>query len=326
MNDTSNADDFIWANLIHLSYNMWCDRPIDGTSPHIVAQPYLRFDEGLWSELVVAMVEAGMNMVVLDLGDGVQYRSRPDIAVAGAWTPDRLRSELRRLRKLGLEPIPKLNFSTAHDAWLGPFARMVSTEPYYEVCSDLIHEVCDLFDKPRFYHLGMDEETAEHQRHFAFAAMRQHELWWHDLEFLIGEVQDGGSRPWVWSDYVWHHPKEFYARMPRTVVQSNWYYEPSFDGERAGDDPEAYEYKRAFLAYLDLDDGGFDQIPTGSNWSSPENFGATVDYCLQHVGSEGLLGFLQTPWHPTLPECREHHLAAIEQVGRAKRAVAERRR
>lgn len=51
------------------------------------------------------MSEAGFNMVVIDLGDGVEYDSHPEIAVRGAWRPQRLRSELVRLRQLGLEPI-----------------------------------------------------------------------------------------------------------------------------------------------------------------------------------------------------------------------------
>ena len=66
------------------------------------------------------------------------------------------------LRALGIEPLPKLNFSTCHDAWLGPYSRMVSTPAYYDVCRDLIDEVAELFGGPRFFHLGMDEETAQH--------------------------------------------------------------------------------------------------------------------------------------------------------------------
>ncbi len=321
----SHAPDLIWANLIHLSYNMWCDRVVDSRSSapaHTVAQPYLRFDESLWQELIEAMRGAGINAVVLDLGDGVRYESRPEIAVEGAWTPDRLRRELDRLRAAGIEPIPKLNFSTAHDAWLGPYARTVSTPEYYRVCSDLIREVCAVFDRPRLFHLGMDEETAEHQRNYAYAVMRQHELWWDDLLFLVTEVERCGSRAWVWSDYVWRHPDAFYVRMPRSVVQSNWYYEASFDAEpTTGVQP--YTYDRAYLAYRDLSAEGFDQIPTGSNWSNPTNFEATVRHCLRNVRREGLMGFLQTPWLPTLPDCRDRHLEAIGQVAAARRIVKE---
>ncbi len=313
----------LWANLIHLSYNMWRDAPLGKGDDleHIVAQPYLRFDEVLWGEILDRMAAAGMNMVVLDLGDGVRYESHPELAVERAWTAEKLRDELAHARALGLEPIPKLNFSTAHDAWLGDYSRIVSTPRYYEVCGDLIMEVAALFDSPSLFHLGMDEETAEHQRHYQYAVMRQHDLWWRDLLLLVEAVEQAGSRAWIWSDYVWAHPDEFYRRMPRSVVQSNWYYEPEFAGERSGSEPEVYEYRRAHLAYVDMAERGYDQVPTGSNWSDPRNFGRTVEYCTRHIPPERLLGFLQTPWKPTLPECREHHLAAIEQVASARTAA-----
>jgi len=35
-----------------------------------------------------------------------------------------------------------------------------------------------------------------------------------------------------------------------------------------------------------------------------------------------LLGFLQTPWKPTLEACRAHHEAAITQVAAARRLVS----
>ena len=102
------------------------------------------------------------------------------------------------MRELGLEPIPKLNFSAGHDPWLGQYSRMVSSDIYYGVCRDLIAEVAELFDTPRFFHLGMDEETAEIQRHNNLVVVRQHELWWHDMYFLFDEVERACARPWVW--------------------------------------------------------------------------------------------------------------------------------
>ena len=117
-------------------------------------------------------------MVIIDLGDAIQYESHPEIAVKGAWTTDKLRTELAKMRKSGIEPIPKLNFATTHDIWMGEYSRMVSTTKYYSVCRDLISEVIDLFDRPRFFQLGMDEETAEHQRRQDYAVIRQNDLWW----------------------------------------------------------------------------------------------------------------------------------------------------
>ncbi len=300
----------IWAVLVHLSFNMWGDREAPEAGRYWSYQPYLRFEDDVWDELVDEMVRAGVNMVVLDLGDGVQYRTHPEIAVQGAWSTDRLCVELLRLRQRGIEPIPKLNFSTAHDAWLGEYSRCVSTPKYYEVCRDLIAEVIDLFDKPRFFHLGMDEETWEHQRLYAYAVVRQHELWWNDFRFLVNEVEKHGVRAWIWSDYYWHHPDDFLRNMPHTVVQSNWYYGAEMD-ER---DP-------AVRTYTELETQGYEQIPTGSNWSNDVNFGRTVQYCAKRISSGRLLGFLQTTWMPTLGECRQKLLDAVRQLCDARQKV-----
>ena len=300
----------VWGNLLHLSFNMWADRPVEKWGALskedlgiVTYQPYLRFDKKLWEDLTKHMADVGMNMVVIDLGDGVQYQSHPEIVVQGAWSVERLRNELARLRKLGLEPIPKLNFSTGHDLWLGPYARQVSTPVYYKVCGDLVDEVIHLFDKPRFFHLGYDEEMAEQQQKYAYAVIRQHELWWHDFEFFVKQVERRGVRPWIWSDYAWHNGTEFLKRMPKSVLQSNWYYGVDFN-----------DTQNRVRWYGDLDQHGYDQVPTGSNWSNPNNFGLLVGYCRKKIAPSRLKGFLQTPWLPTLEKFRQRHIEAIDQV------------
>jgi len=302
----------IWANLLHLSYNMWWDHGTDphpDRSLHLVAQPYLRFDDKLWDDLLQRMTHSGLNMVVIDVGDGIEYSSHPEISVQGAWSARHLRHQLDKMRAMGLEPIPKLNFSTAHDVWLAEYSRQVSTPKYYEVCRNLIAEVIELFDTPRFFHIGMDEEDADHQRYNTYCVVRQFDLWWHDLYFLIEQVERANVRAWVWSDYVWNHPEAFFAKMPKSVLQSNWYYGDIFEGI------EDQNQQRYVEAYLELEAHGYDQIPTGSNWSTPLNMERTVEYLRDKIAAERLLGFMTAPWHPTLETYRDHHAAAIQQLG-----------
>ncbi|MDA3926710.1 MAG: hypothetical protein PF904_18645 [Kiritimatiellae bacterium] len=142
----------IWGNLLHLSYNMWEDWSAPGHETRYF-HPELQFDEKLWDDMLAKCVSCGVNTIVLDVGDGVKYESHPEIAVENAWSTARLHSEVQRLHKLGIECIPKLNFSTGHDAWMGKYSRMVSTDIYYGVCKDLIVETCQIFNKPRFFHL-----------------------------------------------------------------------------------------------------------------------------------------------------------------------------
>jgi hypothetical protein len=260
----------------------------------------------LWDDILKKMQQADMNMVVIDLGDGVKYESHPEIAVKGAWSTTGLRGELKRMRSLGLEPIPKLNFSTTHDAWLGKYGHCVSTDTYQGVCGELIAEVNQLFDRPRFFHLGMDEEDYGSQKYYEHVVIRQYDAWWRDFLFLVAQVEKGGARPWIWSDYVWHHPETFYQKMPKSVIQSNWYYDAKFDPQ-----------KPVAKAFQGLDEHGYDQIPTGSNYYNATNFEALVRECRKSLSPGHLLGFLQTPWKGTLEKHRQRHMEAIEQVAQA---------
>ncbi len=312
---TRQGKEKIWGYLIHLGYNMWweSDAPRMGDE-YLNASNVLRFDKEVWDELLTHMVDAGINTVVIDLGEGVQYQSHPEISVKGAWSVESLRKELTKMRKMGLNPVPKLNFSTTHDEWLGEYSRCVSSQKYYQVCKDLINEVIDIFDTPDFFHIGMDEETYDHQKYYNYAVIRQGDYWWKDLYFYIDVIEKRGVRPWMWSDYIWRHEEEFIKKMPKSVLQSNWYY-GSFDAT-AG-----YYVKERIDAYLKLAENKFDQVPTGSNcwWVCVANFPETVKFCKDNINSEKLVGFLQTVWQPTVKKRKYRHLDAIDFVkqGRA---------
>lgn len=306
-----NKDTKIWACLLHLSFNFAA-----GIKKYGGIREEFENSELLWNDALVKMANSGINMVLINLDDSVQWESHPEIAVKNAWSTSRLQKELDKIRKLGIEPIPMLNFSTTHDAWLKRYSRMVSTKEYYGVCSDLIAEAAHLFNRPRFFHLGMDEETADHQRRSDYIAVRQNELWWGDFYFLIGEVEKAGSRPWMWSDYVWHQPEVFYKKMPKSVVQSNWYYGETFNLNQLDENRQKY-----VRAYIDLNSHGYDQIPTGSNdQNNPKSIGNTVQYAEKNINDPKLLGFLQTFWKPTIEEYRKLILEGIELTGEAKKS------
>ena len=306
-----------WATL---GTNMWLDRPADPVwaeknhinPDHIVAADHLRWDGGSWRRIVDHMVARGLNMLVIDLGEGVVYPSHPEIAVRGSWTPDRMRAEIAYLKSRGIEAIPKLNFSAGHDQWLGPeYGRMLSTPTYYRVCSDLIRDVAEIFDGPRFFHMGYDEEDARNQNGLQMAIVRQGELWWHDFLWFVRTIEANGMRPWMWGDYAWHH-EDFYARCPKSVLQSNWYYGKEFDSAKLGDAD-----RTTVEAFAKFDRAGFDQVPAVSNITCAENAAAAVAFCRRTISAGRLKGFLMVPWQFTLADYDEHNLQAIDLLAEA---------
>ena len=75
---------------------------------HLVCQAdHLRFDETVWRILTERMHKVGMNMVVIDLGEAIQYQSHPELAVKGSWPVEKFRKELARLRGDGAGTYPE---------------------------------------------------------------------------------------------------------------------------------------------------------------------------------------------------------------------------
>ena len=308
---------FKWVYLAHLGYNMWGDPVVyPDTGVHgiirsikeTMASPTLLFEYDAWIKITDKLKNAGADTILLDIGEGMKYESHPELAVEGSWAKEKLADELDRLRSMGFEVLPKLNFSACHDMWLGEWARMLSTKGYYQTVNDVVDEVAEVFGGPKLFHIGMDEETAEHQRGLTYCVVRQGEQWWYDFGVICKAVERKGCRPWIWSDYVWDHQDEFFANMPLEVVQSNWYYGMDFIGDNSR--------CRFYDKFAQI---GYDQIPTGSNWSHHDNLTKTAEY-VKKLPQDHMLGIMQTPWFPSTEFRMQSHEDAIKALAEAKMA------
>ena len=301
-----------WGLMVQLGHNMWGE-----------GEDHNRTDRKLWNEVTELAAKKGVNMLLIDLGEGMVYPSHPELAVKGSWTPDEMKEELARLRRLGLEPIPKLNFSASHDAWLKEYSRMLSTPEYYKVCADVIRDVCEIFGRPRLFHLGWDEEKFIAQKNSRLAVVRQGDLWWHDFLFTAKEVEKNGSRAWIWSDQNWKHHGDFLKRMPHSVMQSNWHYfylQHMVRNDREINKLDWPEPWAGPLGFLELEEAKYDQIPCASNYKVPMNLEIVVKFCKEHVVRERIKGFLMAPWAGTYGEKnRAKLLEACSLVENARR-------
>ncbi len=299
---------------------MWFDRPdISDTnwgtwedSPKFRSS--LACDDAVWDAVVAKLPEFGVNTLLIDLGDGIEYESHPELAINGSWDKAKLLSKLDEARALGLTVYPKLNFSACHDAWLKEYSRMLSTQEYYNVVEDLITEVCELFDSPTLFHIGMDEETWEHQRHYSYATIRSGSLWWEDLYFYADICDKNGCRPWIWSDKYWSHPTEFTEKMPRDILQSNWFY-----GDNFSKNADGIYVDTAVRTFEALDRLGFEQVPTGSNWSCRQNMELLTEHCKKVVSPDNLAGMMMAPWAFTTKRQYYYLLDGASRLSEAKR-------
>lgn len=341
------AGDFAWGVLLHLGCNMWRDwvpgekypesaeeearmfpnvKPRKNGSYPGCYREYVSADEKLWNDATLAMKKDGLNLVVIDIGEAYAYPSHPELWVKGSWSPEKMRAELKRLRGLGLEPVPKLNFSTGHDIWLKQYHYQTSTSRYYAVVADVIRDVCEVFDRPRYFHIGFDEETPAAVKGRALAVIRQGDLWWHDFNHCVREVERHGSRAMMWADGVCAGREAYLKRMSKGVLQQPWYYGTDFSDAKVTWDASFekktdWSVQRNLAASIGvLADAGFDVLPCTSNWSSDAASAAMIAYCKKRVDPARLKGFMSAPWFMTHERVRTKLMDGIRIFAEAKRS------
>lgn len=300
---------FIKGILIHVGTNLWYEvgnNRGDGVKIwQSAGSNKMRFDKKIFDELTAYLPKCGINTVVLDLADGIVYESHPEIAIEGSIERSELVEMISRLKELGLNIIPKLNFSTCHDAWLKDYSKMVSTKAYYDVCRDLINEVCDIFN-PEIIHIGMDEENYENQRLYDYVVIRQNDLWWHDLLYLVELIEKRGARACMWSDYARHRPDEFIEKCPKSVIQCPWYYFNKFDGDLT-------EAERIRVEpFVRLAEAGYTIIAGGSNEYFDDNVSLLDSFCKKNIPADKYTGIIQTTWASTTAAYRKTIFDAAE--------------
>jgi len=306
--------DKIWGFMTHLSGNTWINGKNAGIRSMVLEDEMLDF-------IIEEGAKAGFNTLILEVNDGLEYGTHPEISVKGAWSRKKLRDTIKRCREKGITVMPELNLSAAHDMWLGAYERMRCTPQYYRLVDDLIKEVYELFEHPKYIHLGMDEEDAKHLEKRPYAMYRQKDLYWHDLRFMMDSVICAGATPWIWSCPLFDHPEEFKKHIDaEEVVISPWYFN-AFRKEHwtpveSRAEYVAYynegDYAKLGIKYVEEDPflvnvrekaipltkEGYRYIPCASVYNRCEyNACDLMEYFKDNAPDDQILGYITAPWY-----------------------------
>ena len=243
--------------------------------------------------------ECGFDKLLIFTGDALRYETHPEIAKDGAWTVGELKEQLAKIRSLGMEPIPMLDFSAAHDIWLGEYSYMVSTEDYYRVCADLIDELCGIFGGPSLFWLGLGEENSEAQMKYDYSVVRGDRLFIHDMKFLFDACRKNGAAPWISCDFYTEYPHLFGEAVGKDVLISSYgaryYYSPEsvLSGQKE---------MKCLEAIGELTKMGYKTVPMLSSWRHSKAPECSVDVLKKWADRENVVGFLRCPFLPVREE------------------------
>jgi hypothetical protein len=184
------------------------------------------FDLRVAGEIVDAMADSGLNLLVVDVADGVVYRSHPELKRRYSVPIAQLRQLAEHARQRGIEVVPKLNFAQSgrhhHNEWFRPHRRLFDSKEYWRLAFELVDELIGVCRPERFFHVGMDEDHDRSHRQFAEAICT-----------LAEGMKERDLRAVMWKDSpvtggAWecHGEKSRAAEKttPRDVVQVPWGY------------------------------------------------------------------------------------------------------
>ena len=182
-----------------------------------------RYDKETALDAASAAARAGMNLLIVDVKDAVVYRRLPELRRRYSVPMDELVEIAERAKELGLEVVPKMNFSLSpqhrHSQWFEPHQSSPPSRDFWRRGLAAVDEVVDAV-KPRIVHVGMDEDDT-----------RSPEEYREDLLRLHRELDRRGLRMAMWADvcHRWRAQqrwKEIPAiqSLPRDVILMPWHY------------------------------------------------------------------------------------------------------
>ena len=252
-------------------------------------------DVGL--QVIDAMAEAGLNLLMIDPKDGVRYERHPELARHYSQDIGILSALRERAGKHGIETAIKMNFSQSarhrHNDWFRPHNDLFDSPEYFKLAFEVIDELLGVVKPLRFFHIGMDEDHDRSYGQYVDAIKALHAgLFERKLRTLIWN----DSACW-WRQSAVHRDKSLAAEkaVPRDVIHVLWDYE-DWDKD---------------VSLRRIREAGFDL------WGAPggkPDLVATMRDRLLAVGGSGIL---LTSWTPCVPSRKDALLSRIRSCGPA---------
>ena len=251
------------------------------------------FDLNVGLEIIDAMAQAGLNLLIIDCADGIKYKSHPELTRHYSVPMEYLKKIMKHARKYNIEIVPKLNFSQSrfhrHNHWFRPHNGLFDNNEYWEKAFEIIDELIQVCKPCKYFHIGMDEDHD-----------RAHSQYINAIKKLHNGLKQRGMRTIIWNDtaltgsMLVHAEKSLAAedKIPDDIIHVVW------------------DYAQAQPKIVNrLVKKGFEV------WGAPGRSAERVSEWRKSIIRCGGKGLLLTAWIPTYKETRSKLLQVIKELG-----------
>ena len=256
-----------------------------------------RFDLKLACDMVKAMGKAGLNTLIIDVEDGVEYRTFPELKRHYSAPMGDLVKLVECARGVGMHVIPKLNFSKGdsnrHNEWFSPYHKMGDTPEYWAKAFKLIDELIGVVKPEKFVHIGMDEDSERTPEEYVAAVTALHD-----------GLAKRNLRAVMWNDTP-HRSASMFGCVEKTLAAED---------RAAKDIPHiAWDYgkvqARTTQRIKDMVKKGLEV------WIAPGGYAEDVAAWKQVALATGCAGMVMTAWAPVQEAGRKDFMERIEKLG-----------
>ena len=259
------------------------------------------FDLNLGLDIIDEMTKNGLNTLIVDCEDAVCFKSHPELSRTYTVPIKQLKKLVQHAAEKNIEVIPKLNFSQSrvhcHNDWMRPHGQcngaqdIFDSEKYWKIAFELIDELVDVCN-PRYFHIGMDEDTERSCRLFAMA-----------INILHAGLSKRNLRTVMWRD-------------SRTDLRGEVFTEKhNFAEDKIAQDiiPMVWKYDRAISPKIikHIVQKGFELWGTTGETASPDVILAWKKVLLKNDAT----GLILTKWIPCNEINRSSLLEYIKELG-----------
>jgi hypothetical protein len=260
-------------------------------------------------DLIDTIADAGFNMLVLQPGATMKFEKHPELARPGVLARRQMQRIVRHARDRSLEVVPVLQCMSHGSEILHAYPQYQSAgsdEIYaprqrglFRLMFDLLDEMIEVFEGPRWLHIGHDEILNHYNRRYRTRVLRGdgakqyaesvQRLHGHLAKYSIGTMMwaDGLLDPAQFQDVCFYQtgtyggpPDHFEKAMdllPRDIVMCDWH----------------YELAREFPTLRYLQNAGFQTMGCSG---FPLNTALFSRYALEHR-TPRFFGMMVTAWH-----------------------------
>ncbi len=257
------------------------------------------FDVNLGRDMVRALGEAGFNMLIIDLADGVAYRTFPELKRHYSVPMSVLEELVACARQEGLEVVPKLNFSKSkeprqnHNYWFRPYCELPDSDAYWAKALQLTDEVIEVTKPERYFFVGMDEDFQRTPTEYVSTLRALHE-----------GLAERGLRTVMWNDTA-HLSAGTFGCVEKAL---------------AAEDNAATDIVHVLWDYGPLEARVAERVQDMRSkglevWIAPGSRPDDVEQWKQLALQTGCSGLVMTAWAPVTERSRRRFLDGIGRVG-----------